>query len=416
MTKPRVGLFLAVFLAVCAGTVSAQNYRNFEDDWTRIKAASLSVGPFRIFPLFQIKNVGFSNNVYFEERPVQDFRGTLSPEATVYLPLRTNAIFYIRENPEYTYYVKEKRQRGFTNSANAGLKLRFFQRVVLWGEVFHGEYREPVSFELARPTRNVQDSQSLGVFFETARKTAIGVSWKSARYAYDDIQLGTEVVALANALNREERTVSFEFYYQAWPGAFVFTNAGFSEYRFDQAALGRDSRSAELAAGLRFPILGKIQGTVSAGYRKLTPLSPGKRGFSGFYGDTELSYRSGKIGVLLGFSRGDNFSYLETSFLYLGTRVFGGVSYHLTRFLRLDYNIDLGSADYPGSVSTAGASWDVAEIQRRDSQVGQSVGFTLRLYKTFGLGVAYNSSRWTSNLPGWDRRRDSLGLNLTTQF
>jgi len=416
MKKTLLPVFLAVFLVLAAKSASAQNYRNFQDDWTRIKAAPLSFGPFRIFPGFQLKNFGFDNNLYFENQPLRDFTATLSPEATVYLPWRNNAILYFRDNPEYHYYVKEKRQRAFTNSYFAGAKLRFFQRIVLWGDYSHGEYKQPVSVELARPTRDVQEAVALGLFFETARKTALGVSWRNIRYSYQDIQLAGEVIGLSHVLNRREQSIVMEFYYQAWPGAFLFTNAGYSEYRFDQAALERDSRAAQLSVGIRFPILGKIQGTFSLGYRELIPRNRDKQGFAGLYGDSEVSYRSGKFGLRIGFSRGDSFSYLETAYLFLGSRLSGGISYYVNRFLRLDYGAELGLADYPGRTSVPGADGNITEIQRRDSQVWQSVGFVLRLYKSIGLGVSYNSSRWTSNLPGWDRRKDSVGLNVTTQF
>ena len=120
MKKTRLPVFLAVFLVLAAMSASAQNYRNFQDDWTRIKEPPLSFGPFRIFPGFQLKNFGFDNNLFFENQPLRDFKATLSPEATVYLPWRNNAIFYFRDNPEYHYYVKEKRQRAFTALLRCG--------------------------------------------------------------------------------------------------------------------------------------------------------------------------------------------------------------------------------------------------------------------------------------------------------
>jgi len=416
MKKTPLPVFLAVLLVLAAKSATAQNYQNFENDWTRIKTAPLSFGPFRIFPMFQVKNLGFDNNIYFENQPRRDFRATLSPEATIYLPFRNNGILYFRDNPEYTYYVKEKRQRAFTNSATTGLKLRFFQRIVLWGDYSRGEYRQAVSVELARPTRDSQETVAAGLFLETARKTAIGVSWKDIRYSYEDIQLEGDVIGISNSLNRRERTLAMEFYYQAFPGGFVFANAGYSEYRFDQVTLDRDSQAAQALVGIRFPILGKIQGVFSLGYRKLVPRNRRKTGFSGLYGESELSYRTGKLGLRVGFRRGDSFSYLETAFLYLETRLSTGISYYLTNFIRLDYNYELGYADYPGRMSLPSDSGDMFDIQRRDNQNFHMAGIVVRVYKQLGIGITYNSSRWRSNLPGWDRRRDSIGAFLATQF
>jgi hypothetical protein len=224
------------------------------------------------------------------------------------------------------------------------------------------------------------------------------------------------VIALADALNRRERTVALEAYYQAFPGGFIFTNLGLSEYRFDRISADRDSRAAQAVFGVRFPILGRIQGVFSLGYRKLMPRDPGKTGYTGLYGESALSYRAGRIGLRIGYSRGDQFSYFETAYLYLGSRVSGGVSFYLTRFLRLDYNIDFGTSDYPGRMSVPVDAETMVELKRRDHQNAHVVGLVVRVYKTFGVGLTLNSARWTSNVPGWNRRRDFIGVNLTTQF
>lgn len=404
----------AIFLAAAAA--GAQDYRSFEDDWARIAKAPFSLGPFRIFPQFQVKNLGLDNNIYYEDKPLRDFTVTFSPEATAYLPVRGNALFYIRDNPEYRFYLKEKGQRAFTNSYDGGVKLRFFQRIVVWADYVHRQYKRAVSVELTRPTKDLQEGLGVGLFVETARKTAIGLSWKTARFSYEDISLGESVIALADLLNRRERAVAMQFYYQIFPGAFAFANVGYSKYTFDKAASNRDSRAAQAVIGLRFPLLGRIRGMFSLGYRKLIPRDPGKTGYAGLYGESELSYRSGKIGLRLGFNRGDQFSYFETAFLYLGSRVSGGVSYYLTNFLRLDYNIEFGVADYPDLMSVAADSGSIIELQRLDHQIFQVVGLVVRVYRTWGIGLTFNSSRWTSNVPGWDRRREFVGANITTQF
>jgi len=152
------------------------------------------------------------------------------------------------------------------------------------------------------------------------------------------------------------------------------------------------------------------------GYRKLIPRDRGKPGFAGLYGESELSYRTGKFGFRIGFGRGDSFSYLETAYLFLGTRLLAGLSYYLTRVLRVDYSVEFGTADYPGRTSFTAEDGNIFVIQRRDLQIWQSAGVVLRVFKNTGLGISFNSSRWTSNLPGWDRRRDFVGAYLTTQF
>lgn len=78
--SPIALLLLIIFSAVPA---SAQNYRPFQSELNDIleNRSRLKFGPFRLWPRFQLQNVGYDGNVYRErdeDDPVQDFTASLS--------------------------------------------------------------------------------------------------------------------------------------------------------------------------------------------------------------------------------------------------------------------------------------------------------------------------------------------------
>ena len=89
----------------------------------------MAVGPFRIYPTIQFRNIGYDDNIYYQredDNTISDYTATVSPEMNVYLLFRNWLILSLSENPEYVYYMKEKRERAFNNSFSPGLKLLLF--------------------------------------------------------------------------------------------------------------------------------------------------------------------------------------------------------------------------------------------------------------------------------------------------
>ena len=71
---------------------SGQSYQIFQSQLEQIKErARWHIGPFRIYPTIQLRNIGYDNNVYYqreEDDPISDYTATISPELNVYLLFR----------------------------------------------------------------------------------------------------------------------------------------------------------------------------------------------------------------------------------------------------------------------------------------------------------------------------------------
>ena len=92
-----------------------QGYRTFRRELEQInKKTRWRIGPFRIFPTINFRDIGYDGNVYYqreEDNPVSDYTATLSPQVKIYFLFRNRLILSLTENPEYVFYLKQKRER-----------------------------------------------------------------------------------------------------------------------------------------------------------------------------------------------------------------------------------------------------------------------------------------------------------------
>jgi hypothetical protein len=411
-----IPMFSLVFLI--GQNLGGQSYRVFQDELDNIRNnIRLSFGPFKIQPLLQLRDLGYDDNIYFESRPISDYTGTLSPEVRVFLPFRNYLILSFRDNPEYVYYLKESRRRVFTNSYGFGAKLLFLHRFVLSGDYHYDEHRQRLSSELGHLVTDISQGYSLGLFYETARKTSLGFTGFINYLKYGDIETAAGEIPLSRILNRQERGGTMEFYYRLFWDGYFFVSAGYTEFQFESAESSwRDAYSYQGYMGIRFPLTGGVRGTLSLGYKKFMPRAEGRKRFSGLVGKTELSARFGRIGLRLNYGRDNVFSYWEDVFYFIEDRVASGLSYYLTTFLRLDYNYEYSTANYPEFSAVDTATGEPTRIRRVDKHQTHSVGLVFRVYRNMGLGLTWNLAQWTSDLPGWNRKKTFVGVNLIYQF
>ncbi len=403
------------------GSAFGQNYRTFDDELNGVRtAARLRFGPFRFIPDFRLTNVGYDDNVYFrsaEGRPVGDYTGTVSPEVKTYLLIGRSIILKFDENPEYTYFAKETPLRRFTNSLSPGARLRLFNRFALSGSYHFQKHERRAYAEFTSLITDTDKGVDLAVFYETPRGSAIGFRRTVDRFLYEDVILPDSRLLFSQSLNRKETSGRFELYYPVFAGSSFFITAGGTTYEFDFPSFQwRNSRSFQVSTGIRFPITGRARGTLSLGYKKFTPDSKERKSFSGLVADTNVDLRLGRFALRFGLGRNNYFSYLSDAFFYVEDRVSPGMSFRLTRRFRLDYNFQYGRLRYSEPFLIPEQGGAPQEIVRKDANRMHAIGFSILLFRQTGLQLSYNIFERTSNVPGFDRKRNFVGLSLTQDF
>ncbi len=259
--------------------------------------------------------------------------------------------------------------------------------------------------------------RAAGLFFETARGTAVGLTGAVDDFRYKDVASGAPDDVYARTLDRRETSAAFELYYRVFSRSYLFTTVGWTRYAFVfTESAWRDGSALKVSGGFRFPLAGRARGMIHVGWKSFRPESPDREPFSGLVAATEIVLRLGRLAVTLGYDRDNAFSYNENAYYYVDGRARAGLSLYIGPFLRIDGGVQSGTMAYPEPQEVWHDGAVVVVDSRKDVTRTFSAGPVVRITGTVGLGLTYNSYRRTSNAPGFDVRRDFVGAFLTYEF
>lgn len=418
--------FLRVFLVcqlslVSVGVARGQNYQYFSSLLDEIdRMARWQLGPFRLSSYIQVRNIGYDSNIYQmpEDRdPVSDYTAALSLPSKAYVNYRNGIVFSLAAVPEYAFYASQKKERSFNYSLMPELRVRLFQRLILSGSAGFGRSRRRATSEFDVRAEEKSHNYRGSVFIETARFTALGFSGYIQDFRYEDIYAPGEENILSRRLNRQERNGSLEFYYRVYSDTVFFLNGGYTEYEFQHpSSFFRNSYSYQVSSGLRFPLMGRIRGALTLGYKSLLPRTKGLNGFSGVVGDTSFNLRVSRFQFRVLYRRDCYFSFWQDSLFFVEGLWGGGASFYPTAFLRLDYDYRLGSSDYPGRLLVTLPDGAVQEIERTDHNRFHIISLVYRVVGDIGIGLTGNFWQRSSNYVLVERSRFFVGAFLTYEF
>lgn len=421
LTKSIQKFVVSLLLLHLTVPAFGQNFRSFRSTLELIEQRTRwRIGPIRIFPVLQFREVGYDDNIYQQgknENPVSDYTATFSPQVNFDVVYRNRIILSFMENPEYVFYVHESQERAFNNSYSPRLNILVFNRFNLEGSYMHRKSRRRASSEFDERANEQVQSYTGRVFFETARETSFGFSGSVTRILYEDILRPGLEINLSRFLNREEKKGLFEFNYRIWAESFLFIQGGYTQYRFEHPdSRDRNSNSYHAQFGIRFPLLARLRGVFALGYKRLWPIGSGQKGFSGLTGNTNLILRTGRFGFRFQYTRDSQFSYSSRNIFFVEDWYGAGISWYLTYFLRIDYDFYYGRAAYPELVIFPTQSGDFREIKREDRYSSHKAGLVFRIIRNTGIGVMINYWQRSSTFDIKDSQKWFIGGYLTHEF
>ena len=399
---------LLLFLLIPAA-VSAQTWRGAELE-RLMELAPWHFGPFLIQPSLVIANAGVDSNLYYSPtNPVRDFTLTAGPAATFYVPVHRRFVLSVYGSPQYVWYSKTARERTwnyyFRGAAQLNLRNAFFSV-----DGVYSDARERYSTEIDYRPRRKELGYGASSLLRLGYRTSFALGYRIVKYDYESVDYSG--FNLRDRLNRTENYATMSFYYQAAESRRFFVDLEYGRYDFQnetQAAL-RNAESAAVFGGLEFSqIEGRVRGRFRLGYKKFDPRNPVTPSFSGFVGDTNLSYRLNRMFAVRGsYARNVQFSIWYGDAYYIETRPGAGISFYPLFFIRLDYDYSRGSNRYPVGDSEGLVRHDIYDIH--------SGGLYFRIMRSTALGAVVSWWSRTSNVPGENDHRLFYGLNLTYDF
>ncbi len=425
MSKNYRSLFFCFFLfcliLISPDYTEAQTYTFFQSELDRIvERTRVRLGPFRVVPRIDFQFLRYEWNIFYQredENPVSDFTSTVSPELNVYLIFKDRLIFKLTDRLSYVHFYKYKEERRLNNNFSPELRLLLLNRFVLTGLYSNLRNR-------GRPTSefNIRANQYIeklggSLFYETPRQTSFGISFLKSKIRYDDITFPGQETSLSNILNRKEKNIGFEFNYHVLSESFFFITANYTDHDFDNIEnFDRRSYSLQALTGLRFPLIGGITGTFAVGYKKIVPRSQGMEGKAGLIGNTELNFRSGRLGARISYNRDFPFSLWYNNMFFVNNRYLFGVSFYPIRLLRFDYDYSLGRSNYPELIPLFYPDGSFENIRRIDNYRIHTLRLVIKLFKEVGLGISANQWARESNYLGESRSQIFFDASLTLDF
>ena len=204
-----------------------------------------------------------------------------------------------------------------------------------------------------------------GLFYETPRETSFGITSSIQGYNYEDELIPGEDIYYSRILNRTEADIRGEFYYRL----------------------------------------------------RQTPRSGNQEHFYGVIGNASLEARIRRFNFRAQFSKDIQFSFWTDSIFFVEYRYGGGLSFYLTRFIRLDYDYSNGDNRYPGDVLVRFPDESYEIIQRSDNYKSHRLGVVFRIIRNTGLGLTLNSWERSSNDYRYGKRKSLfIGGYITYDF
>jgi hypothetical protein len=372
-----------------------------------LEDARYHLGPFRVQPLLNIRDLGYNNNVFgTTENPVSDWTATVAGGAHWTLPFGPKT--YLRGDvlPEYTYYQKLTNRRFFGGTYNASA-LGLFNHLSLQATAGTAKNLTIVSSEIEAPVIRRTNNFELDGELEISRALSIfgNVAGDNPRFTAEATD--TEL-AVINQLDRNDRAARAGVRFR--PVTFFDIAIGTEQTTsdFQVQPLARDNKSravlvtmhydrprafanvtiakrtGEASNGSTFPKYDTTTGSYFAQYSLVAPIALEA------YGDRRVIY-----GVFA------DFPYFFELRNGLGARVRIG-----NRFLVRGFG-EKGSNDYniPGRVTGINA--------RKDDVTTYGASFAARMYRDVAVNIGLSKSTYTSNLDAYNRSIIRLYTGIT---
>jgi hypothetical protein len=141
-----------------------------------------------------------------------------------------------------------------------------------------------------------------------------------------------------------------------------------------------------------------------------------KDSFSGFSANTSLEARLGRFNVRMQVARAPRFSFQVNNVFFIEESAGMGLSYYLSRFLRIDYNFRYAQGKYPEEILVQFPDSQFEWIKRSDIYRTHSANIIIRIIKNYGIGLTINF--WSRDSNYFDEIRDRMfiGVRITHDF
>lgn len=373
-----------------------------------LRRARWRLGPIRIYPILRISDLGYTNNSLGtgEGEAKPDYTASVSAGLGFVVPFGRDVFLFGEEAPRYDWFAHlvERRHLGGRYGASLGA---FLRRVTFVGNAGYRRDTTIFSSELLQPVdQEVRDAHVTLELSILERLALIG----SADGEVDRNQSTLDDAAQRfRALDGDRLAGRAGILYKFRGRLNVSAQAEKTRQTFRLEGALRDNETTAYLLGLGYN-RPKLYIDASAGYREGG--SYNSSSFPNFRGVTGSGFVSWfpnrRLEITVGGTRKLVSSLFVENPYYVETMGHAGLSIKLGHRMTLLGFGELSTLDYPLAQDSAGNA-----IRRFDRGNTLGGGLGLQLFRATGLTVRASRTRYTSNVPGFNRTVFIVTSSLT---
>ena len=369
-------------------------------------------GRFFVQPKFQFRDVGYDDNVRFDNQdPEGDMTATLAPSLEAWLRGgdRTGLRLFqeagyvtFSQNSDLDHWDLRSEAKGVYLAGDYALSMEGFFRS--WEDRPNSEVDERLPRE--------EISLATGVETDGNGRLGGGLFFKRTGFDYSPGESGSQNVA--ERLNREERSYTLMGKLRILPKT-TFTMEGTVErVNFDNP-LESDTRVHSLLPGIRFDPSASLQGEIRLGVLSLEASDGPENDYETTVGSARLSTRFGRGGRLRGeFDRELVYSTLEEYLFFMNSIWLAAYEQFFSRRFSAEFEYGKGLNEYPDEAIRSGSG--PIDQNRKDHLTRYQFWVRYRIYEELMFVGRIQHSRRDSNDDVFDLERNFYTIGVTYAF
>ena len=248
--------------------------------------APIQFGPLYLSPSFELRDIGFDNNVFNDDAEERDF--TATPSATMQTnllagPLRlTGGI-----NTDYIWYRTFSSERSVNSRFDLMLE-GFFDRYRPWVSGAFVRTRAREGFEIDARAQRTEPTLRGGLDWVVGSRTALAFSTERRRKRFAELEQ-FQGANLSEQLDNTTEVYTTGLRFELTPLTMLLVDAEYTVASFDGVSV-RDSEAWSMLPTLRFQPDAYISGELMVGYKTLTPDNPTLVGYAGIVARGNLTF------------------------------------------------------------------------------------------------------------------------------
>lgn len=375
-------------------------------------------GPLRVRPGFELTNLGYDDNIFFNNgNQTSDLNATVTPRLDGLMLLGSSAFLEFSQRFDYRAYQEFTDLNYLDSKSRARLTVPFGN----FGLFFEGNlsrtHQRPQDQQDLRPLQ-IAKRYSGGLIFRPNWRTEIELGATAEHHTNEDEDAVLNGQSISERLDRDSTGSRLEVSYRLGGRSRLLLELRRNNIEFVSPALvsglpvQRDTREFRGLTGLSLDDGGRLSGTALVGWGRIDATSPELSDLEEILGEFELLYRIGRNTRLrLKGERTPGFAIFGANSYFLDSRAELRATHYFNRLFGVEGYGLLGRLTFP----------DNEGIERIDNIRRYEAGILLRLSEnSLGRQVVYRLTfgRYVrdSSLDSFDQTQNTIGIGARVGF